>query len=107
MNAGAASMAVAMPVLTAYLMLWSWRRSPNVHRDILNLRQGERPAGDGVCAVSGAWGRTLGNEYAIRDLCVVNIPAVPRASVQSDRAGGGINDARSYIFFCGAPWTTY
>ena len=38
---------------------------------------------DGVCTVSGACGRTFGNEYAMRDFPRVNIPAVISAPDKS------------------------
>src|SRR6266851_6632659 len=79
-------------------------RAPKAHSDSWNRRQADSPTREGVCTVSGACGRTLGNEYAIRDFSFVSIPAVMPLSIRTvpgpHDLWGWVDGPNTYIFSC-------
>jgi hypothetical protein len=61
-KAGAASTAIPIPALKAYLRSRSLNLEPRIHSDCFNRPTKDKLDRRGVCKVFGAWGLTLGNE---------------------------------------------
>jgi hypothetical protein len=61
-NAGVASIAVAIPALSANFKSRSFMREPSAHNVCFTLPKGVKLDHDGVCIVSGACGRIFGKE---------------------------------------------
>ena len=89
-NAGAASIAVAIPALIAYFMSFSRNRAPNAQTDCPTRSTNDKSRRAGVCFVFGACGVILGN---VTVLCAgsgrKNSAAAGRVSGEVLREGYG------------------